>query len=201
MPIFRLFWAVITSRTDRSTRNEFRACTADVSAVIALIMDLFHHISKTPSAHHKPCHKTRPLFITFATMPPDPRRDSQRNYIRVADHQIAHTPRTAPQEFPGSFQENKPDYTERPVKNVAHPATNKPKDDDFFAYDRNGAPIPNLDFTREHFLGEGRLNEQQAIHILDKATDLLSREPNLLPVPSPVTGEPPILSTRATISR
>ena len=134
-------------------------------------------------------------------MPPDPRRESQRNYIRSAAHQIVHTPRTAPQEFPGSFQENKSDYTERPVKNVPHPATNKPKDEEFFAYDRNGAPIPNLDFIREHFLAEGRLTEQQAIYILDKATDLLSREPNLLPVPSPVTGEPPILSMRATISR
>lgn len=135
-------------------------------------------------------------------MPPDPRRESQRtSYIKSAAYQIAHTPRTAPQEFPGSFQENKSEYTERPVKNVPHPATNKPKDDEFFAYDRNGAPIPNLDFIREHFLAEGKLTEQQAIYILDRATDLLSREPNLLPVPSPVTGEPSTLSVHTTTLR
>lgn len=49
--------------------------------------------------------------------------------------------------------------------------------------------MPNLDFMRAHFLSEGRLTEQQAIYILERATDLLSREPNLLSVPSPVTGE------------
>ena len=165
-------------------------------------MNLFHHISKTPSAHDQPDHKTRPLSITIPTMPPDPRRESHRSsYIKSAAYQIAQTPIATPQEFPGSFQENTPDYTERPVKNVPHPATNKPKDDEFFAYDRNGAPIPNLDFIREHFLAEGRLTEQQAIYILDRATDLLSREPNLLSVPSPVTGEFPAPSMCATISR
>jgi len=158
------------------------------SCIIDLIVNLFHHISKTPSAHDQPDHKTRPLSITIPTMPPDPRRESHRSsYIKSAAYQIAQTPIATPQEFPGSFQENNPDYTERPVKNVPHPATNKPKDDEFFAYDRNGAPIPNLDFIREHFLAEGKLTEQQAIYILDRATDLLSREPNLLPVPSPVT--------------
>lgn len=119
-------------------------------------------------------------------MPPEPRRS---DYIKSAAYQIAHTPRTAPQEFPGSFGETTPDYTERPVKNVPHPATNKPKDDEFFTKDRNGAPIPNLDFIRGHFLAEGKLTEQQAIYILERTTDLLSREPNMLSVPSPVTGE------------
>jgi len=120
-----------------------------------------------------------------------PRRESQRSYIRSAAYQIAHTPKTAPQEFPGSFEESTPDYTERQVKNVPHPATNRPKDEEFFTYDRNRVLIPNLDFIREHFLAEGRLTEEQAIYILERTTDLLSREPNLLSVPSPVTGEPP----------
>lgn len=125
-------------------------------------------------------------------MSPEPQRESLRhNYIRSAALQIAHTPKATPQEFPGSFEEDKPKYSERQVKNVDHPATNKPKDEEFFAYDRNGAPIPNLDFIRGHFLAEGKLTEQQAIYILERATDLLSREPNLLSVPSPVTGESP----------
>ena len=125
-------------------------------------------------------------------MPQEPRRESQRSdYIRSAAYQIAHTPRATPQEIPGSFEEDTPKYTDRQAKDVPHPATNKPKDEEFFAYDRNGAAIPNLDFIRAHFHAEGRLTEQQAIYILERATDLLSREPNLLSVPSPVTGEPP----------
>ena len=125
-------------------------------------------------------------------MPQEPRRESHRSdYIRSAAFQIAHTPKATPREIPGSFEETKSDYTERQVKNVPHPATDRPKDEEFFAYDRNRAPIPNLDFIREHFLAEGRLTEQQAIYILERTTELLSREPNLLSVPSPVTGEPP----------
>ena len=120
-----------------------------------------------------------------------PQRESERSYLRSAAYQISHTPKAAPQEIPGSFEEKKPDYTERHVKNVPHPATNRPKDREFFTKDSNGAPIPNLDFIREHFLAEGRLTEEQAIYILERTTDLLSREPNMLPVPSPVTGEPP----------
>ncbi|KAF9653553.1 Metallo-dependent phosphatase [Thelephora ganbajun] len=120
-------------------------------------------------------------------MSPEPRRESHRsNYIRTAAYQIAHTPKATPKEFPGSFEETEK-YTERQVKDVPHPATNRPTDEEFFAYDRNGAPIPSLDFIRGHFIAEGRLTEQQAIYILERTTDLLSREPNLLSVPSPVT--------------
>jgi hypothetical protein len=123
-------------------------------------------------------------------MPPEPHRESQRsNYLKSAAYQIAHTPKATPKEFPGSFEDNHPQSIERQCKNVAHPATNKPKDEEFFIFDRNGPSIPNLDFIREHFLAEGRLTEEQAIYILERTTDLLSREPNLLSVPSPVTGE------------
>jgi len=124
-------------------------------------------------------------------MPPEPRRESQRNeYFKTAAYQIANTPKATPKEFPGSFEE-KPLYGERQCKTVPPPATNKPTDEQFFLYDRSGAPMPNLDFIRKHFHDEGRLTEQQAIYILERTTDVLSREPNLLSVPSPVTGEPP----------
>jgi serine/threonine-protein phosphatase 2B catalytic subunit len=122
-------------------------------------------------------------------MSPEPRRDQRSEYIKSAAYQIAHTPRAAAKEFPGSLEDSKSEFAERQCKNVPHPATNRPTDGEFFAYDRNGAPIPNLDFIRAHFLAEGRLTEQQAIYILERTTDLLSREPNLLSVPSPVTGE------------
>ena len=122
-------------------------------------------------------------------MPPEPRREPNRSdYIKSAALQIAHTPRATPKEFPGSFEEQ-PSYAERHCPNVPHPATKRPTDEEFFQYDRKGAPIPNLDFIRAHFHAEGRLTEQQAIYILERTTDLLSREPNLLSVPSPVTGE------------
>jgi len=54
--------------------------------------------------------------------------------------------------------------------------------------DPNGRQKPNPDFLRDHFLREGRLTEQQALTILRMATALLTSEPNVLMVPSPVTG-------------
>jgi hypothetical protein len=124
-------------------------------------------------------------------MAPEPQRESHRsNYLKSAALQIAHTPRATPKEFPGSLgpfeDDNSPQFTERQCKNVDHPATNKPTDEQFFAKDRK---TPDLDFIRAHFLAEGKLTEEQAIYILGMATDLLSREPNLLSVASPVTGE------------
>ena len=91
----------------------------------------------------------------------------------------------------GNSSEDKLKYLERQVKSVPHPATSKPNDEEFFAYGPDGARIPNLDFIREHFLVEGKLTEQQAIYIVERVTDVLSREPNLLSVPSPVIGRSP----------
>ena len=189
MPISRLSWAKTISRTNHNIYKDLHARTVVILVVIDLIANLFRHNAKAPSAHDQHHDKTRSFSFTTLTMPPEPQRESQRNYIRSAAYQIAHTPKATPREFPGSFEDDTKDYTERQVKNVPHPATNKPKDEEFFAHDRNGAPIPNLDFIREHFLAEGKLTEQQAIYILERTTDLLSREPNMLSVPSPVTGE------------
>ena len=57
--------------------------------------------------------------------------------------------------------------------------------------DQHGRRKPNADFLREHFLHEGRLTEIQALTILRQATDLLTTEPNVLKVKSPVTGMSP----------
>ena len=108
---------------------------------------------------------------------------SHQPYIPALLHQTKH--------WGDDPSEDKLMYSERQVRDVPHPATNKPKNEEFFVYDRNGVPIPNLDLIRGHFLAEGRLTEQQAMYILVKAIDLFSREPNLLSVPSPVIGESP----------
>lgn len=46
---------------------------------------------------------------------------------------------------------------------------------------------PNPPLLRDHFFQEGRLTEIQAMFILERATQMLSREPNLVKVKSPVT--------------
>lgn len=72
---------------------------------------------------------------------------------------------------------------ERYVKSVNPPASFKPTDTQVFL--PNG--LPNCEFLREHFINEGRLREEQAIRILQDATDFFASEPNLLDVPAPVT--------------
>ena len=70
---------------------------------------------------------------------------------------------------------------------VIQPARNKPTDDEFFTYDDEGERKPNHEFLKSHFFREGRLTEDQALYILDHATKILSTEPNMVPVKSPVT--------------
>lgn len=73
---------------------------------------------------------------------------------------------------------------ERVVKNVPPVSGKVPSDDEVF--DKTTG-LPNHEFLREHFKREGRLHEEQALRILEKATICLSKEPNLLHVPAPVT--------------
>ncbi|OBA22115.1 Metallo-dependent phosphatase [Metschnikowia bicuspidata var. bicuspidata NRRL YB-4993] len=75
------------------------------------------------------------------------------------------------------------DTTDRVVKTVAYPATFNPSDSDVFL--ENG--LPNCAFLKDHFFNEGRLQEHQAIRLIQCATAALSQEPNLLSVPAPVT--------------
>jgi len=49
---------------------------------------------------------------------------------------------------------------------------------------------PDINFLKNHFYREGRLSDEQALYILEKATDLLKQEPNLISVDAPVTGTP-----------
>ena len=48
---------------------------------------------------------------------------------------------------------------------------------------------PDIAFLKNHFYREGRVTEEQAMFILEKGTELLRNEPNLLEVDAPITGE------------
>jgi serine/threonine-protein phosphatase 2B catalytic subunit len=61
-----------------------------------------------------------------------------------------------------------------------------PTDEQFFS--REDPTKPDVAFLKNHFYREGRLTEEQAIYILDKASDILAAEPNLLMVDAPITG-------------
>ncbi|KNZ76531.1 Serine/threonine-protein phosphatase 2B catalytic subunit [Termitomyces sp. J132] len=79
------------------------------------------------------------------------------------------------------------DFNERPVKNVLPPAANKPTDAEFFRINNQGKRMPNPFFLKDHFFREGRLTEEQALFIVEHAKELLSSEPNMVDVKSPVT--------------
>jgi serine/threonine-protein phosphatase 2B catalytic subunit len=66
--------------------------------------------------------------------------------------------------------------------------------------DQRGRRKPNADVLREHFIREGRLTEVQALALLRQATDLLTTEPNVLKVKSPVTGMLPLHLFQSTMS-
>jgi len=48
---------------------------------------------------------------------------------------------------------------------------------------------PDVAFLKNHFYREGRLTEEQALWILEKATEVLRKEPNVLEVDAPITGQ------------
>ncbi len=70
---------------------------------------------------------------------------------------------------------------------VQAPAMNIPTDDQFFSKTEKGKP--DIAYLKNHFYREGRLREDHALYIIEKATELLHTEPNLLLVDAPVTGE------------
>ncbi len=69
------------------------------------------------------------------------------------------------------------------------PATTKPTDAEFFTRDAIGGLKPNPPFLKQHFFREGRLTEEQALFILEQATELLRTEENVVNVQSPVTSD------------
>lgn len=61
-----------------------------------------------------------------------------------------------------------------------------PTDEQFFS--KTDPTKPDIAFLKNHFYREGRLTEDQAMYILEKASDVLRSEPNLLEVDAPITG-------------
>ncbi|CAK5274293.1 unnamed protein product, partial [Mycena citricolor] len=76
---------------------------------------------------------------------------------------------------------------DRIVKTVPEPATQRLSDAEFFAHDEFGGTKPNARVLRDHFFREGRLTEDHALYILEHATTLLRKEPNMVEVQGPVT--------------
>jgi serine/threonine-protein phosphatase 2B catalytic subunit len=69
---------------------------------------------------------------------------------------------------------------------VQAPAFFRPSDKEFF--DPTDPTKPNVAFLKNHFYREGRLTEEQALYIIRAGTELLRREPNVLEVEAPITG-------------
>lgn len=61
-----------------------------------------------------------------------------------------------------------------------------PTDAEFFS--KTDPSKPDIAFLKNHFYREGRLTEDQAMYILDKASEILRSEPNLLEIDAPITG-------------
>ncbi|KAI0704532.1 Metallo-dependent phosphatase [Earliella scabrosa] len=77
---------------------------------------------------------------------------------------------------------------ERQAPHIPPPAAHIPRDEEFYVLDlHSGRLRPNVELLQQHFFHEGRISEKQALFILEQTTDLMTREPNLLQVPSPVT--------------
>ncbi|KAI0302800.1 serine/threonine-protein phosphatase 2B catalytic subunit [Multifurca ochricompacta] len=74
---------------------------------------------------------------------------------------------------------------ERVVKEVQAPAMTIPTDDQFFSKTEKGKP--DIAFLKDHFFREGRIKEEHALFIIEKATQLLRAEPNVLAIEAPVT--------------
>ncbi|KAI6165933.1 Metallo-dependent phosphatase-like protein [Pisolithus thermaeus] len=74
---------------------------------------------------------------------------------------------------------------ERVVKDVQAPAMLTPTNAQFFS--RQDSNKPDIAFLKNHFYREGRVSEDQALWIIEKATALLRTEPNVLHVDAPIT--------------
>ena len=68
---------------------------------------------------------------------------------------------------------------------VQAPAMSKPTDEQVYTDDYKS--MPDIHFLKQHFYREGRLTEEQALFILNKGTEVLRAEPNLLEMDAPIT--------------
>ncbi|KAF9455880.1 serine/threonine protein phosphatase 2B [Collybia nuda] len=76
---------------------------------------------------------------------------------------------------------------ERVVKDVQAPAMHIPTNEQFFNRHGQDRSKPDVAFLKNHFYREGRLSEDQALWILETATEVLRKEGNVLQVDAPIT--------------
>ncbi|KAK5668029.1 hypothetical protein QVD99_005073 [Batrachochytrium dendrobatidis] len=74
---------------------------------------------------------------------------------------------------------------ERICQVVTSPSVNRPTDAQF--YSLKDPSKPDLEFLKQHFIREGRLTTEQAVFIINTATTILKKEPNLLDLDAPLT--------------
>lgn len=112
-------------------------------------------------------------------------------YPPVDDGRIGRSPAAIYQQAPEPPRPraNTPErIRERQVKTVPPPYAYTPLDDHFYARDpTDGRTKPDPALIKDHFIHEGRLTEQQALFILNEATELMKREPNMLTLSGPIT--------------
>jgi len=75
--------------------------------------------------------------------------------------------------------------TERVIKEVPPPNTNIPSDEEFWS--KEDPTKPNLALLKDHFIHEGRIKEEHALAIIEKATEIFKQEETLLEVDAPIT--------------
>ena len=74
------------------------------------------------------------------------------------------------------------------VYQVQAPAMLKPTPEQFFNKLGQDRSKPDIAFLKNHFYREGRVTEEQALWILEKGTEILRKESNVLQVDAPITG-------------
>ncbi|CAG8492477.1 7352_t:CDS:2, partial [Acaulospora colombiana] len=74
---------------------------------------------------------------------------------------------------------------ERFCKDVQAPAVHIPTSEEFF--DKNDPEKPNINYLKNHFCREGRISDEHALYIINKCTEILKKESNLLEVDAPIT--------------
>ncbi|KAF1813915.1 Metallo-dependent phosphatase [Eremomyces bilateralis CBS 781.70] len=120
-------------------------------------------------------------------MDPNNKNFDQSQYIDTALRAV-HNKKPAPEiDFTLHTMEDGEQVStlERVCKDVQAPAFHPPTPEQFFSPD--DPEKPNIQFLKQHFYREGRLTEEQALWIINKGTEILEQEPNMLEMDAPIT--------------
>lgn len=74
---------------------------------------------------------------------------------------------------------------DRFCKDVQAPAVQIPTSELFFS--KEDSEKPDIVFLKDHFYREGRISDEHALYIINKGTEILKEESNLLEVDAPIT--------------